>query len=670
MTDNRIKEIENTWVPMPDGIRLSARIWMPDDAETSPVPCILEYIPYRKRDFTSQRDEGMHPYFASRGYACIRVDMRGAGDSEGLLMDEYLPQEQRDGVAVIAWIAAQPWCDGNVGMIGISWGGITQMQIAAYTPPALKAIMPVGASLDRYYDDGGYFAGAYSGETIGWGAVMFAINTFPPDPAVVGKHSWRELWLRRLREAPLFLSIWLHHPTRDDYWLQGTSLDRLNDIKCPIYVISGWNDCWPNTVLRMLKRRRTQVWGMSGVWGHCFPHRAFPGPGVNFLDEAVRFWDRFLKGHENRFEQTSPLTAYIQTHVPADPRHEQRPGYWVAEATWPSTNVSSQNWYWGKGQLAPTPLSGDYDSICSGVQTGFCSRDYMPIPQIPELEQMPTDQTLDDDESMVYDSKELDHAMVIMGTPRARLRIKSDYDAGLVAVRLSDVAPDGAVSSITYGVLNLAQRNGRESFAAVKPNQFYDVQVRLNDIAHEIQPGHKLRLSISSNFFPMAWPLPYQCTMTLDSRDCSLLLPVRQIPAEELPVPETCHQPPVVADSNTYQELTAGQHNKKIERGATHTMMQISSIGATAYHRSTGWRYGKDNRECFYVDNKNPLKTTATYDTTAYFQREGFDVRSENKMTVSCDEKDFIITARTVVYLNQEVFFERSYDERIGRHIF
>ncbi len=141
--------IENTWIPMPDGCRLAARIILPDDAEENPVPAILEYIPYRKRDYTAVQDAAVHGYFAGHGYACVRVDMRGSGDSDGILMDEYLPQEQQDGVETIAWIASQPWCSGSVGMMGYSWGGITAMQVASRRPPALKAIIPVTSSVDR-----------------------------------------------------------------------------------------------------------------------------------------------------------------------------------------------------------------------------------------------------------------------------------------------------------------------------------------------------------------------------------------------------------------------------------------------------------------------------------------------------------------------------------------
>ena len=98
---HEVKECENVWIPMPDGVRLAARIWLPEDAEKNPVPAILEYIPYRKRDSMRSRDTQIYTYFAGNGYAGIRVDIRGSGDSEGVLQDEYLQQELDDGITII-----------------------------------------------------------------------------------------------------------------------------------------------------------------------------------------------------------------------------------------------------------------------------------------------------------------------------------------------------------------------------------------------------------------------------------------------------------------------------------------------------------------------------------------------------------------------------------------
>ena len=163
------RSIENVWIPMPDGVQLAARLWLQDIAEQYPVPALLECIPYRKRDFTRLRDETLHPFFASHGYACIRVDIRGSGDSEGLPQDEYVKQEQDDGVEIIAWLAKQSWCSGNVGMFGNSWSGLNALQVAARQPPALKAIISHCSTDDRYTDSDQWMGGCIEETFFTWG---------------------------------------------------------------------------------------------------------------------------------------------------------------------------------------------------------------------------------------------------------------------------------------------------------------------------------------------------------------------------------------------------------------------------------------------------------------------------------------------------------------------
>src|SRR5215472_4166267 len=182
-----IRLVENTYIPLSDGVRVAAKIWLPEDAERHPVPAILEMLPYRKRDGTIYRDHRMHPWIAGQGYACVRVDIRGSGESEGLLSDEYLAREQQDGVEIVDWLSRQRWCSGSVGMTGISWGGFNSLQVAAHRPPALKAIITLCSSDDRYADDVHYRGGCVLAvDMLQWAVSMLVWNALPPDPAVVG----------------------------------------------------------------------------------------------------------------------------------------------------------------------------------------------------------------------------------------------------------------------------------------------------------------------------------------------------------------------------------------------------------------------------------------------------------------------------------------------------
>ncbi|MDZ7777285.1 MAG: CocE/NonD family hydrolase [Bacteroidales bacterium] len=278
---NNIKIIENIWIPMFDGTKLAAKIWMPADAANNPVPAVFEYIPYRKRDFKAIRDHEIHGYFAQNRYAGIRVDLRGSGDSEGILRDEYLQQELDDGLEVLKWIASQPWCDGNIGMIGISWGGFNGLQLAELQPPELKAIISVASSDDRYADDVHYMGGTLLTDNLSWASTMFAFNSCPPDPAVVGE-KWKEMWLERLEGSGLWLKKWLDHQRRDDYWKHASVCENYAAIKCPVFAVSGWADGYSNTVFRLMENLKGPRKGLIGAWGHKYPHMGGPGPENQF----------------------------------------------------------------------------------------------------------------------------------------------------------------------------------------------------------------------------------------------------------------------------------------------------------------------------------------------------------------------------------------------------
>ena len=297
---------------MSDGTRLAARLWLPEDAERDPVPAILEYLPYRKGDAFAKRDTHHHPWFAGHGYAGVRVDLRGSGDSDGILLDEYLPQEQDDGLEVIAWLAEQPWCSGAVGMIGISWGGFNGLQIAARRPPALKAVISMCASDDRYADDVHYVGGCVLGvDMLSWAATMLTLTAMPPDPAAVGD-GWRATWLERMERSPSMVEAWLAHQRRDDFWRQASVCEDYAAIEAPVYAVGGWADGYSNAVPRLVEGLPGPRKGLIGPWSHAFPQDGEPGPAIGFLQECKRWWDRWLKGIDNGIEREPVLRAWMQ----------------------------------------------------------------------------------------------------------------------------------------------------------------------------------------------------------------------------------------------------------------------------------------------------------------------------------------------------------------------
>jgi len=273
MTSTTFHVIENEWITLKDGTRLAARIWMPDNAPTVPAPAVLEILPYRKRNGTAPRDESTYPIFAAAGIVGVRVDIRGCGESEGVIDGEYTPRELSDAVEVIEWIAAQPWSNGSVGMMGISWGGFNSLQVAALKPPALKAVISIASTVDRYNDDIHYKNGAHLSAQFTWAATMSIYQTRAPDPEIVGDR-WKSMWLERLEQEPFFLEDWLRHQRRDEFWQHGSICEDFEGFPIPALVIAGWADGYRNTPLKAVEGMPGKARALIGPWIHKYPHFA------------------------------------------------------------------------------------------------------------------------------------------------------------------------------------------------------------------------------------------------------------------------------------------------------------------------------------------------------------------------------------------------------------
>ena len=337
-----VRLIEHTWIPLDDGCRLAARIWLPEDADANPVPAILEYIPYRKGDWTAVGDAGRHAYLAGRGYASIRVDIRGTGESDRISEANTSPR-QDDALEVLRWISRQPWCSGTCGMFGISWGGYSALQVAARRPPELKAIITHCSSDDRYADDVHYFGGSLLAlHAISWASMMLAFNARPPDSRVVGG-AWRATWHQRLEESYPLIEAGLSHQSRDLFWKHGSVCEDFGAIVCPVYAVGGWADCFRDGLLRLLAGLRGPKKGLIGPWGHQYPEDGVPGPRIGFLHEALRWWDYWLKGIDTGIMDEPILRAWIQDSVQPQTSYELRPGRWVSEPSWPSPDIKTRS---------------------------------------------------------------------------------------------------------------------------------------------------------------------------------------------------------------------------------------------------------------------------------------------------------------------------------------
>jgi len=666
-----VRVIENVWIPMSDGCRLAARIWLPVDAEQRPVPAVLEYMPYRKRDFTRLRDEPLHSYMAGYGYASIRLDLRGTGDSEGLLRDEYLPQEQDDAVEAIAWIAAQPWCSGEVGMFGISWGGFNALQVAARRPPALKAIITMCSTDDRYADDAHYKGGCLLTENQNWGSAFLNVAAMPPDPEIVGAQ-WREQWRQRLDEAVLYPAVWLGHPHRDDYWRQGSICEDYAAIECPVYAVGGWADGYTNAVPRMMEGLQCPRKALIGPWAHVFPHDAAPGPSIGFFQECVRWWDRWLKGRSNGIDREPRYRVWMEEWHEPYPTHGERRGRWVAEDHWPSPNIAYRRWYLNVNALGVTPDAEDAVRVCSPQTTGLVAGDWYGFGAEGEA---PADQREDDGKSLVFDSDPVTERLELLGAPVVTLDFSSDQPVAAVFVRLNDVAPDGTSTRVCYGVLNLTHRESHEAPSALVSGKRYRVPVQLNDMAYAFEPGHTMRIAVSTAYWPLVWPTPAPVTLTVHTGTSRLDLPIRPPRPEdedlrEFPPPEkgptSEHTPLAMADvqRSIRRDLTTNETVYTVHSDAGDfsgaALARIEDIDLTVgYTMTRTYRIGEDD----------PLSASMTIEQKTSLGRGDWQTRMHLITELRADTENFHLKARLVAHEGDELFVERQWDEAIPRRL-
>ncbi len=659
--DRDVYEVRDPeWIDMPDGTRLAARIWLPRDAAVRPVPAILEYLPYRRRDGTLARDELHHAWFARNGYAGVRVDIRGNGDSEGVMEDEYSEAELDDGVAIIEWLARQPWCSGAVGMIGISWGGFNGLQLAARAPEALKAAVTICYTDDRYADDIHYMGGCLLTENIGWSAQMLAYSSRPPDPEVVGA-GWREMWRARLERQPLLLETWLRHQRRDAYWRRGSVCEDWGAVRAAILAVGGWADAYSNAVPRTLAGSPAPVKGIVGPWAHKYPNVAYPEPRIGFLAECRQWFDRWLKGADNGAEALPAYRAFVMDSMQPARRIDHRPGRWVAEPEWPSPRINpwrlavSGNGLGAQGGGDPIAVRGPQTLGAAGQR--FC-------PGLRDLYEMAADQTPDDAAATSLDSASLTEDVDILGAAELRLRVTPDAPTGFVVARLCDLRPDGTSAFITMGVLNLTHRNGHDRVEPMTPGGPVEVTVPLNDIAYRLPAGHRLRLSLSTSYWPMLWPATAPLGLQVDPAASVLSVPLR--PA--LDAPEPHFGPPEELREGASETLRPETSERREEVLADGTRrLSIVTDGGRERHRSTGMESGRRIEETWDLHPDDPLSARMETRWSYEIGRGDWQTRTDSRTQVTCDATHFHLRAELRTFEGGRPFVTREWALKIPR---
>ena len=582
-----------TSIPMPDGVQLAATLYMPADLKPGArVPALLEYLPYRKDDDDAVSDYGHHAYFARHGYVGARVDIRGFGNSGGVQPPrEYSAQEQQDGERVIAWLARQPWSNGKVGMLGISWGGFNSIQLAMRRPPALKAILAVAATEALFTEDVHYMDGIMHVDefevSMDLDQGRSGAPNFPLDEDTLAK---------RMDSTPWSLD-YFRHQRNGAFWR--APIRRLEDIHVPCFLIGGLQDGYRNSIVRMLERVPAPVHAWVGPWNHDFPNGSIYGPRVEWRDQAVRWFDHWLKGIDNGVEHDPKVVFYQQQgHSPgAEP--QDVPGEWRADS-WPPAGLKSVSWFLAPNhQLTQAPAAAATDHLryvpSAGVEAGFWWGELL------------SDQRPVDAYSLTYDSPPLDEDVAMLG--RAHVRLYASADAPLADwfVRLEDVAEDGRVTAITGAGLNGAQRQSTDRPEALVPGTEYRLDLDLYLSSWVWTHGHRIRVAVSNAQWPMLWPTPYPMTTTLrlgGLEGSSIALPVVPVHGQAPPPfaqPEPIETPPDITTTGDY----AWPGTWNLERDEAAGRSTVTWRGASALQFPWG-SYDHHEQIVYHVDDAHP----------------------------------------------------------------
>ncbi len=679
--DPATHDVEVRWdvrIPVRDGLQMAANLWLPRPRPDRPgetFPAILEMIPYGKDSWRRNADTGRGEWLAARGFALCRLDVRGTGGSPGLALDEYLPEQTQDGYDAVEWLAAQPWCSGRVGMWGISWGGFTSIQVAMLRPPHLRAILPMYATDDRYRDDVHLRGGCVTAsEKSQYAVSQMGMNAMPPLPAVRGEGwrdgPWRRQWLDRLERTPPWILAWMRHQTDGPYWRHGSLAPDYDALDCAVFAVGGWNDSYVDPAFRMQERcRAIPIRTLVGNWVHSFPDDAYPGPNVNWLHEAIRFFGAHLRGDPSGWDDEPAITWF--EHEWAEPEAFPRvwPGRWRAATALPVPGVVPWTLRLGDGSLiADAESAGDGVDVLrhqatvgasgplswgSGGAPNGLARDLRP----------------DEARGLVYTSAPLERAVSVIGLPEVVLHLSATMPVATCVVRVSEVAPSGASALVTHGVFNLTHRHSDADPEPLVPGQAEEVAIPLRATGYRFSAGHRIRLAVHTAMWPIVWPSPYAGELHVHHGTAAASRLVLPVLPDDVPTPE----PPVFDTSDAgVREVGAGEEDPAVWEVAEDVLrgevaVTIGEGGASLLE--DGSRVYSAERLVLRASDPDPAH--ASLDTEVAYTWSGPDFSADIRAVgrIASDEAAFDVRVELHVRLDGEPFFARAWSERIARRL-
>ena len=655
-------------IPLPNGITLGAKLWLPAELDGRTVPAIIDYHPYRGCDFTAAADERTYAELAARGYACVKLDARGTGNSSGLHVDQFAQDYWEDACHALDWIARQPWCSGRTGMTGLSWPAHASLMVACERPPSLGAILPINAADDRYLNR--HQGGCLLVYAAWHGPVLAGMHARPPLPWVVGE-DWKSIWMERLEAYRNYFELWSQHPLSDAYWEPGSAARDYSRIEVPVLMVAGWAD--PGYVVnvpRVLTMLGFPSKGIMGPWGHCMPQEARPGPAIDFVSLADRWFGHWLKDEDNKASDDPVARSWlVDGAIGPDPSCAVRPGRWVADLAWPPSTMRLERWALSSDGLRQGPIetvSPCVRSIRSKLTSGCAAGEWMPWYPTGLAPHMPEDQRTDDGQSLLFDGPPVEASIDLLGEVEVDLRISSDCDVGQVVVRLCDVAPDGASSRIAFGFLNLLHREGDTRQVDVEPGVFYDVSVKLFPTGWRLPKGHSLRLAIATSYWPIVWPESKPATLSIDLSASCLRLPLRSVASKS---DDTLGIPPAETAKRAVTVLSAPCMTRRRDFDVSTGIMSIiidEDSGAVLDHETNLETSSKTLRR-FTIQTDDPLSAECLSSATWSMRKDDWYCTVSVESVTHADADNWFIDTHLVASEGLELVFERRYEQTVPR---
>jgi putative CocE/NonD family hydrolase len=490
-------------VPLRDGVLLATDLYLP--TAQGPYPTILVRTPY-------SRGEGkiIGEFFARYGYAVAVQDTRGRHDSQG----DFYPFrfEAEDGVDFAAWAHSQPWCNGKIGAFGASYLGFTQWALNAANPH-LTSIAPAFISGDLY--EVFYKGGAFAQLTyLEWSLASHGRYGDAKGPQNI-KRGFGHLPLIDSDNAALqdidFYNDWVSHPQPGPYWRAMSPMAHVENLSTPAFMTAGWYDFMLDGEIRDFQRIRVHAPAhvrngtklLIGPWSHSFFNFNLKNYGIQqrwleaipfeFVKASKDWMDYSLKGIPNGWDQRPTVRAYVlgantwrdeQDWPPRDTI--DRPYYLRAAASLnpqpPTTPDQEVTFTFDPANPVPTKGGGHGNAWTAG-----------PVDQT-EIEKRP--------DVLVFTTSPVDSPLLVVGNVRARIFASSTATDTDFTAKLVDVFPDGRALIVCEGIQRARYRQGIDKPEPLQPGTVYPFDIELGPTAVSFQPGHRIRLEISSSNAP------------------------------------------------------------------------------------------------------------------------------------------------------------------------